>query len=215
MNELDVECERLVKLVYYEKFGNDFEPPLSDDTLQVLVEQHADVDLYAELPESVHGQTEFQRDKRPLIRINASLSLDERRKNRLRTTLAHEWFHAVYHRSAWEIRWAHARVQTEQEVTAAPPQFPLFACSHATILEAPEDEWVEFQAGYASCAILMPATTIRAEMARMTSGELPQQQVAVERIASIFQVSTEAARWRLAHLGVLAELKGRRQLKWW
>jgi hypothetical protein len=38
MAELDVECERLVKLVFYKRFGTDFEPPLDDDTLQVLIE---------------------------------------------------------------------------------------------------------------------------------------------------------------------------------
>lgn len=215
MNELDVECERLVKLVYYEKFEKDFVPPLDDDALQVLIEQHADIDLYAELPEAVHGQTEFQPGKRPLIRVNSSVSDNEQRRNRLRTTLAHEWFHAVHHRAAWEIRWAHAHARGESDVVVQQTQLPLFACSQETIIEAPENEWAEFQAGYASCAILMPVTSVRTEMARLTSAIFPREQAAVEHIAHTFQVSTQAARWRLAHLRSLTELREHRQLKLW
>lgn len=191
--ELDTECERLLSLVHYDRLDSAFQPPLSDDALQVLIEHHADLDLYADLPEGVEGVTEFRRRARPLIRMNAVLANDPSRRNRLRTGLAHEWFHAVFHRSAWEMRWARAQAKGSAEVIRA-------SCHRDTVVGASEREWMEFQAGYASCALLMPRRFARTIADAMRS-EGADELAIVERLATTFEVSTQAARWRLSHLG--------------
>ncbi|MDC0750007.1 ImmA/IrrE family metallo-endopeptidase [Polyangium mundeleinium] len=208
LSELDRECERLLADVYYRKFGKEFTPPLDDDSLQVLVEEYADVDLYATLPRSVEGETEFRPGQRPLVKISESLSSNEQRRNRMRTTIAHEWFHAVYHRYAWELRWARARVRTGQEESGG-------SCHEDTIIGAPEDNWTEFQAGYASCSILMPRSYVLIEAQRASGDNVPEISSVIAHVAQFFNVSTEAARWRLSHLGILGDLKAKRQLTLW
>jgi hypothetical protein len=159
LGELDDECERLVTYAHYKKFGSDFVSPLSDDALEVLVGDAAEIDLFAELGSREDGVTSFRPGERPNIKISSVLMLDPSRRKRARTTIAHEWFHAIYHRDAWEIRWAQERALERPLSTAG-------ACLQATILEAAEDDWMEFQAGYASCAILMPKSLVQKESER-------------------------------------------------
>jgi hypothetical protein len=201
MAELDAECERLVKYVHYRKYEQRFEPPLSDDALQVLIETNADVDLYAALPDGVEGVTEFRSVGRPLIKMNESLTADPRRQNRTRTGLAHEWFHAVYHRTAWEMRWARERVTGQRSGPAV--------CHRDTIVGADDRDWMEFQAGYASCALLMPATYLKSEVDALLEMGVSDQDTLVTRVAHAFLVSEDAARWRLGLLGVLQQLRDR------
>lgn len=197
LSEIDEECERLIEFTHHKCFSKKPELPLADDVLTVLVEQHADLDLYAGLPVPVHGVTEFRQGKRPLIEINNDLSSIPARRNRMRTTLAHEWFHAVHHRRVWELRWTRDRVRGKERAQRA-------ECHDDTIVGAQDRNWMEFQAGYASCAILMPRSPlmqlhrelgVRADRSR--EGEL------VARTASVFDVSEDAARWRLRLLHLL------------
>jgi len=170
--ELDDECERLVDFVHFRRRGTKFGVPLDDDTLQVLVEEYADLDLFANLEPGVEGETEFRPNERPLIRMSAEIANDPRRRNRLRTGLAHEWFHAAFHRTAWEILWARNR-RAGDSIGA-----PVGKCNRETMIGAADRDWTEFQAGYASCAILMPRSWIDHDAAEFFSGpHVPDEQV--------------------------------------
>lgn len=59
---------------------------------------------YADLPPEVEGHTEVSADDRPLVRINRSLSAASHRMNRLRSTLAHELYHLVFHAPFYQMR---------------------------------------------------------------------------------------------------------------
>jgi hypothetical protein len=200
--ELDHECERLVEFVHFRQRGKKFVPPLDDDTLQVLIEHSADVDLFASLERGVEGETEFRPNARPLIRMSEEIANDPSRRNRLRTGMAHEWFHAAYHRPVWEILWARQR----RTGTSAPV---VAKCSRETMIAAPDQNWLEFQAGYASCAILMPRTWLDRSVAELLVSDTDDQVNAViNGVAAEYDVSYEAARWRLRQLGIIRQLKG-------
>ena len=85
-------------------------------------------------------------------------------------------------------------------------------CNRANILRAPESDWMEWQAGYACGAILMPASTVKHIAFENISGndeKLPcptGSQKALEIIDAVSaqcDVSTPAARTRLVSLGIL------------
>jgi len=97
--EMESECEGVVSEFLIEARGA-VKYPLSTDDLTLIVERYADLNLYSDLRaegDDVHGVTSFARGKRPKVRIDKRLSSDERRINRLRTTLAHVWGHVRLH----------------------------------------------------------------------------------------------------------------------
>jgi hypothetical protein len=190
LRELDDECERLVRYTHFTCFNRELELPISDDRLTTMIERHADIDLYAEMPPGIEASTDFRPDVRPLVRMSATIAGNSNRRNRLRTGLAHEWFHAVYHRPLWEILWARARVLGE---SIRPSE-----CHQDAMIGAAESDWLEFQAAYASCALLVPRSALETFV-----GREPGEPVAIAAgVAEEFEVSLEAARWRLRHLAM-------------
>lgn len=90
--EIDDECERVVRDFLTRKYGK-VEYPIKTDDLTVLIEQKADLDSYADLsaePGEVERVTEFTPRQRPVVRIASALNATNM-ENRLRTTLTHEW----------------------------------------------------------------------------------------------------------------------------
>ncbi|MDP6632124.1 MAG: hypothetical protein QGI51_01295, partial [Dehalococcoidales bacterium] len=64
------------------------------------------LDLYADLSGAgidVDGLTDFFLDKKPVVEIARDLSLESRRRNRLRTTLAHEYGHVKFYSFLWNF----------------------------------------------------------------------------------------------------------------
>lgn len=102
--ELDSECERMVSRFLEQRHGKSAFP-ISTDDLTVMIEQDtSDLDLYADLSgegEDVEGLTDFFLHRRPAVKLAQELSLDSRRLNRLRTTLAHEYGHVKFHTFLW------------------------------------------------------------------------------------------------------------------
>ncbi len=97
MDEIDRECEQLVKTFLRHHRGR-ATCPIHTEDLMTLIEQEAeDLDTYADLDEGVEGVTHFFRDGKPKVQISRILTEDERRENRLRTTLTHELWHVKYH----------------------------------------------------------------------------------------------------------------------
>lgn len=200
MTELDHECERLVEFFHFRQRAKKFAPPLDDDTLQVLIEHSADIDLFATLEFGVEGETEFRPDSKPIIRMSADIASDPNRRYRLRTGMAHEWFHAAYHRPAWEILWARQRSRGSSSTMVA-------KCRRETMIAAPDRDWLEFQAGYASCAILMPRSWLERDVGELLAGEDLEEAKFIATVAGRYDVSNDAARWRLRQLGVLRHLR--------
>ncbi len=105
-DELDAECEQLVTEFLKRRRGK-VTFPISNDDLQVLVEEHSsDLDLYADLRdrgEDVEGVTVFERDARPHVLIARHLSEQPWSHHRLRTTLTHELGHAHFHNLLYQV----------------------------------------------------------------------------------------------------------------
>lgn len=155
--ELDAECEAVISGFLTKRHGV-LRLPVATDELTILIEQHAEsLDLYADLSEhgaNTEGMTEFFPEAAPKVSVSKHLSTDSQRENRLRSTLAHEFGHVYFHNALWEDKLQPGslfdRLDTMNKAI----------CRRDTILDAPKYDWMEWQAGYVSGAILMPFTTI-------------------------------------------------------
>ncbi len=111
--DLDRECERIVTAFLRKKRGVVAFPILTED-LHTLIEQaDATLDAYADLSafgDDVEGMTEFFPDQGPKVSISDKLANDERRENRLRTTLTHEFGHVQFHRHLWAEKFLTVRL---------------------------------------------------------------------------------------------------------
>jgi Zn-dependent peptidase ImmA (M78 family) len=152
---------------------------------------------------NVEGLTEIARDRRPFVRINRLLSAAPSRTNRLRSTLAHEWYHLVFHAPLYHEAWK------QLDLFSTPGE--LMHCTRASILGGTPGDWREWQAAYGAGALLMPASALR-----RLSRELVRRYgtppypigsrdggAVILRVASDFAVSQDAARVRLTQKGIL------------
>ena len=157
-DELDRECERLVSAFLRKKRG-DIRFPIATDDLHVLIEQQdASLDAYADLSafgEDVEGLTEFFPDKWPMVSISERLANDGRRENRPRTTLTHEFGHVHFRRHLWAEKLISRRLFERKSLENKA------ICKRDTILNASQYDWMEWQAGFVSGVILMPASHVR------------------------------------------------------
>jgi hypothetical protein len=201
--ELDQACEDLIGSCVRTRRPNEPAYPLTADDLAVLIEQRAaDLDLYADLSTEgpdVEAVTDFVPGQRPRVRISHRLSEDRRRRPRLRTTLAHELAHVVLHDFIW---WFDSPPDSARAAVLSP------RC-HQGVASSGVD-WMEWQAGYASGAMLMPASALRERFASPPHAAAPwvRSPAARPRIRAVqddFDVSAEAARVRLLQLGLLAQ----------
>ncbi|MBV2144848.1 ImmA/IrrE family metallo-endopeptidase [Falsochrobactrum sp. TDYN1] len=209
--ELDRECEQVVT-AFLSARRDEVCFPITTDELSVLIEtEGADLDSCVDLSrygDDVEGVTAFYADREPDVMISDRLANDLRRENRLRTTLAHEFGHVRFHRHLWAEKLATGdlfAVQSENDNKAI--------CKRDTILNARQSDWMEWQAGYISGAILMPVSAVRklADEYCMPQGihgavELNSDhgQILVHSVKDEFQVSEEAARVRLQALHLLS-----------
>jgi Zn-dependent peptidase ImmA (M78 family) len=207
--ELDRECETVVGRFLRGRYGV-VNYPLSTEDLTLLVESVcSDVDHYADLTAEgtdVEGMTLFLPDAAPAVFISATIASDEHRENRRRTTLAHELGHVHFHASLFAERFL------TSNLLERPGAQSRMICKRDNILNAREVDWMEWQAGYASGAFLMPASALRRRVGEFCatrgllaaihteSGDAREvEQIAMEG----FQVSRDAARVRLLQLGCL------------
>ena len=207
--EIDKECEEVVQSFLRERHG-EVKFPISTDDLTLLIERDTDdLDLYADLRDfgrTVEGMTEFRPGRRPLVRISASLAKDDRRKNRLRTTLTHEYAHVHFHGHLWDVD------SSQGSLFAQESDADLQTCKREAILEATRADWMEWQAGYACGALLMPASEVRhlVREYREANGILgaihhtgQHGRALISELRTTFQVSLDAAQVRLLKLQAL------------
>ena len=209
--ELDSECENIICGFLKEIYG-EVKFPVSTDNLTRLIERESDdLDLYADLTEfgpNVEGVTEFRLGKKPRVKISAVLSNDERRENRLRTTLTHEYGHVHFHTYLWEIE------LPQRDLLAKVTNANKHICKRDTILNAERSDWMEWQAGYVCGALLMPASHVRRLVGEYQEahglfgiiGHAGKHgQALISMMQTVFQVSADAAKVRLFKLGALGE----------
>ena len=217
-SELDQECEYLIHDLLLKRSGK-VEYPVSTDDLTVLIEMHdADLDPYADLTrygDDVEGVTEFFPVCGPRVSISERISGDDRRENRYRTTLTHEFGHVKFHRSLWDEKFAtgdllDCRLDANKAISR-----------RDSVLNAPQGDWMEWQAGYISGALLMPATVVRRLVADYCAplglhGTIhvasDHAEVLMMLVMDQFDVSAEAARVRLLKLNLLTTTIGPRSL---
>jgi|SRR6516164_5199882 hypothetical protein len=215
-DEIDDECERVIRDFLTKKYGK-VEFPFKTDDLTVLIEQKADLDSFADLsaePGDVEGVTEFKPRKRPVVKIASALSAPNM-ENRLRTTLTHEWGHVHFHQFIFDD------LQNQPaSLFAAQAQAHTNKCHRDNMIGASERDWMEWQAGYACGAILMPASALvetvkqfreeeKLPYANLVVGSEHGQQL-ITLVTSTFQTSRDAARVRLLKRSILAEGEGAR-----
>lgn len=209
--ELDAECESIVG-AYLRKRYDAIAYPLTTNDLTILLEQHvADLDLYSDLTDEgddVEGVTEFVGDGKPKVKVDRRLTEQHWRENRLRTTLAHEFGHVRFHTFLW------ASVASQPRLIAASSDNGAPKCRRDSMINALPTDWMEWQAGYVSGALLMPASGVRkAARQYLVNNNLhapvdlgsPQGQALIDILQHLFQVSQDAARVRLAKLEIGAD----------
>jgi IrrE N-terminal-like domain len=203
-DEIDRECESRVAAFLRRRHGA-VRCPLATNDLTILLEQEtSDLDLYADLSTegaAVEGMTEFLPGEKPRVRVARKLSEDPARERRLRTTLAHELGHVWFHTFLWSAPPGTLRA-------GRPPAYR--GCGQATMLHARPTDWMEWQAGYAGGAILMPAGPLRRLVEQAQAGHAFRVTLHTAAGAALltqleraFDVSREAARVRLAVAGLL------------
>jgi hypothetical protein len=209
--ELDVECEELISTFLRERHGR-AQYPVSTDDLTVLVETLvADLDLYADLSQEegeVEGVTDFLPGKKPKVRISKRLSEDDRMANRLRTTLTHELGHVKFHAFMFEA---------PKSGLLFEPATPNLTnkCKRDNMLEARQSDWMEWQAGFACGAFLMPGTVVAEIVREFVRGlkdpiaqlhlSSTEGQSLITTLTERFGVSRDAARVRLLQKGILTD----------
>ena len=210
--ELDTECEGIVDAFLTVRYGA-ARYPITTNDLTLLVEREADeLDLYDDLVDDgdgVEGVTEFRPGRKPRVRILRDLSEEPWRENRLRTTLTHELGHVRFH----NVLLVFDRSQQLPLFGAHPAPLEI-NCHRDSILGAGVTDWMEWQAGYASGALLMPITRVRQivglfldELGRYGAIEdgTPIAEEFIRRVQRHFAVSAPAARVRLLQLGHLVD----------
>lgn len=209
--ELDRECESLITS-FIKGLHGEIRYPIETEDLKTLIERDTDdLDVYADLSTygaEVEGLTEFNPGRKPSVKLASHLTEDDRRENRLRTTLTHEYGHVRFHSYLFEVEPRQADLLRQQ------PNVNKIVCKRDTMIDARQTDWMEWQAGYACGALLMPKTAVVATCRGYVEkhaayGTISLQTVhgaaLIASITETFQVSKDAARVRLLKLGLATE----------
>jgi len=210
--ELDVECERVIDAFLRELHGQVRFPIATEDILKLIDRDSGDLDVYADLSSlglEVEGVTEFRPGAKPRVKISSRLSESQALVNRYRTTLTHEYGHVHLHGHLYQM-------PRTAGLFDRPDEPDTMSCHRDGILDAARVDWLEWQAGYACGALLMPIGHLRqvASGALSSLGEQPPVHASspaaaqlLRVVAGAFEVSIDAARVRLLKLGFLTAAK--------
>ena len=198
--ELEVECEQVIESFLVGRYGQ-FVIPVPTQALAVMIEDEAKFTMLSDLSDEgdeVHGVTEFFPGNKPKVSIARELSHQFWREHRLRSTLPHEYGHVHWH------AWLYDRYCDQSE---------RHKCLRGEILPGNGDvDWMEWQAGYISGAILMPRSRValcidafsaKREVKAPFDTESVDGRVLIQFTSQLFNVSTEAAEVRLRQLNHL------------
>lgn len=216
--ELDRECESILT-AFIRGLHGEVRYPIETEDLKTLIERDTeDLDVYADLTAygaEVEGVTEFNRGRKPSVKIASRLTEDDRYENRLRTTLTHEYGHVRFHGYLFETESA------QGELLGREPNRNKIICKRDSMIDAAQTDWMEWQAGYVCGALLMPKTAVlnacRSYVeAHGVYGTISLQTAhgaaLIAEITTAFKVSNDAARVRLLKLGLVTAGPGTRSL---
>ena len=116
------------------------------------LDQYADLSEEGEEDEEVQGLTLFYPDRKPEVRIAQELADADHRENRLRTTLTHEFAHVKLHAGLWPFD--QPRLFPDEQEAPGP------RCKRPGEIGGYGTDWMEWQAGYVSGAVLMPVSLL-------------------------------------------------------
>jgi hypothetical protein len=154
IEELEQECERIMESFLLRRYGQYSIPVPTEALVELLECETTKVNLYCDLSaegEEVHGVTEFFPGQKPNVSIARELSYQHWREHRKRSTLPHEYGHVHWH------TWLFDRYCNRHE---------RHKCLRAQIvLASGEIDWMEWQAGYISGAMLMPRSRMQLHVA--------------------------------------------------
>jgi hypothetical protein len=201
--ELEQMCEETITGLLRQRYGFD-RVPVPTEAITVLIERDAgDLDFASDLSDELYdtfGVTLFFPGRKPTVKIARELWEQRSRNNRLRMTLAHEYGHLLLH------TWLYDKYAKSQD-----PQRCYWKNLHPTSRVI---DWLEWQAGYAGAALLMPESFMRRaaeayliernERRPLAKGSADASSLA-QRISLAFDVSVEAATVRLAKLSYLTD----------
>lgn len=204
-DELEQICEYAICDFLRQRHGK-VSFPVSTADLTVLIEQAVDdLDSFCELDDGVDGLTDFIPSKRPKVKIASRLQ-ESYLENRLRTTLTHEYGHVVLHGCLF------LEANDLEKLFDGRPKNTRNTC-HRDQIEGGSVDWMEWQAGFACGALLMPASELtRLVHAFRDSENLKFVDIGVDSdagkrlIGSVmadFYVSRDAARVRLEQRKVI------------
>jgi len=209
-NELDVDCEAAVEDALLKRRGK-VEYPVSTQDLLYMLEQVASVDAYFDFEKAkgeIWGESEFVSGEQPRVRIWRELTEKDRYQNPLRTTITHEYTHVRHHGPLFELH----RTQT---ALFGGDHNKTWVCKREQVEGHGKRDWMEWQAGYCSGALLMPKRALRAVATQfLKDRNLVAAQVGkgtfeeIELVTAVvkgFGVSREAAAVRLKQLRYLVE----------
>ena len=207
-HELDEQCQEIMAGFLKAKYGSAAYPITTDDLTVMIERDVAELDLYANLAgegRGVEGVTELRHRKKPSVRIARYLSESPARENRLRSTLAHEYAHVVFHGFLWALE--------DGGRKPGPVRSHYRRCRRSRVVASPQTDWMEWQVGYAGGALLMPI----APLAAIVQAALDEWGIAkhvrqgdrrhselVESVSQAFAVSKAAANVRLSKLCYVA-----------
>lgn len=190
----------------------------------IEIHLHAELDLYADLPDGVLGLTDFPARGAPKVLIDRALTAARDGESaalgvvgRWRATLAHEAAHIFLHRYLFDPEMARL---TGRSGVDQPVEGGLMRCLHRDISPTVTEwnsvrrrpDWREVQANRAMAALLMPRRifkrlTVR-ESRELGLGSPPVAAPDAERLtatlAELLQVSKQAVGIRLTSEGLVA-----------
>ncbi|HEV2160664.1 MAG TPA: ImmA/IrrE family metallo-endopeptidase [Stellaceae bacterium] len=207
--ELDRASEKVLQDFFRPTHGEIPIPIATDDLTRLIERDVSDFDPGVDLSRygtDVEGVTEFLPGKKPRVRISAELAYDERRENRYRTTLTHEYGHVHFH--AYLFAMEPRGADLFGAAAGKPP-----VCKRQTIINAPKADWMEWQACHVCGALLMPISALKRvvgdyqehyQLFGPAAFGSPHAAALIERVRVAFHVSADAARVRLIKLNFLA-----------
>lgn len=203
-DEIEAICSKFVTNYRHTRYNGNCSYPIITRDLERLIELNADLDLYVPLDDSVEGLTDFSSDK-PIVKIAEHLG-ENAATNRLRATLAHELSHLILHTSLYNAK----KLQCTLDLID-------HSCNNSiTYRDSSSEEnysdWLEWQAWYATGAILMPKADIMERVQRyviqtglvspINEGS-PEATDLIAKVSNKYQVSNQLAALRLKRLLVL------------
>ena len=170
---------------------------------------------YVDLPDGILGRTVFEEDGGVKIEISRSLSdraeTDPIARRRLRTTAAHECGHVTCHRSLYVRDTETLSLFSPEAGSVRIAPKPIMCRNETVVHRGYSGQWWEYQANQCMSALLMPRKLFTASVRQLLATQALESfeagirrglgEALVRQIASDYDVSLEAALYRLEELG--------------